>query len=218
MATNPTKGLSLPFAGFSNPNGTIVPDEIVDVLMPQPCEAELRVLLSIVRRTFGFKKSSDDISLKQMVEGITTKDGRVLDRGTDLGKSIVARHLAGLRGKGIVLAVRNRSTEHGNEATTYRLRFKGEPEDSEQGARAAGKRDLPLLVPGPGPTTSGETLRNSKGHTRKRCHKRDHPGERGRPRMGDGTPTKATRSADLEGLQAPQGTGCHSQRGPCLAA
>ncbi len=46
----------LPFSGFTSPNFTQVPDELFDVLMPQISDAELRVLLYIIRRTFGFKR------------------------------------------------------------------------------------------------------------------------------------------------------------------
>jgi len=122
------------YEGFSNPNGTIVPDDVFDVLMPRLADAELRILLYIIRRTFGFKKTSDDISLRQMVEGITTRDGRVLDSGTGLSKPTVARGLVGLREKRIIVATRNRSVERGNEATSYRLRFK---EDDDTVAEAA---------------------------------------------------------------------------------
>ena len=69
------------FAGFSSPNSTSVPDDFFDVLAPNLSESELRVLIYIIRRTFGFKKEFDTISLKQMVEGIKTRDGRVLDQG-----------------------------------------------------------------------------------------------------------------------------------------
>jgi len=128
VMSNHTDDTSFEYEGFRNPNGTIVPDDVFDVLMPRLADAELRILLYIIRRTFGFKKSSDDISLRQMVEGITTRDGRVLDSGTGLSKPTVARGLAGLREKRIIVATRNRSIERGNEATSYRLRFKGEPE------------------------------------------------------------------------------------------
>ncbi|HEY8311261.1 MAG TPA: replication protein, partial [Gemmatimonadaceae bacterium] len=121
--SNRTDDTSFEYEGFSNPNGTIVPDDVFDVLMPRLADAELRILLYIIRRTFGFKKNSDDISLRQMVEGITTRDGRVLDSGTGLSKPTVARGLAGLREKRIIVATRNRSVERGNEATSYRLRF-----------------------------------------------------------------------------------------------
>jgi hypothetical protein len=109
------------FKGFASPNYTTVPDELFDVLMPHLTDPELRVLLYIVRRTFGFKKASDDISLKQMVGGITAKDGRVLDGGAGLSKASAARGLKGLADKGIITATRNSSLERGNEPTTYRL-------------------------------------------------------------------------------------------------
>ncbi len=112
------------FDGFASPNFTQVPDELFDVLMPQLSDAELRVLLYIVRRTFGFKRDADAISLSQMVSGITTREGQILDRGTGLSKATVARGLAGLRAKGVILAERRSSVQRGNEATTYRLRFK----------------------------------------------------------------------------------------------
>jgi hypothetical protein len=115
------------FEGFSSPNGTIVPDDVFDVLMPRLTDPELRVLLYIIRRTFGFKKSSDNISLRQMVEGIRTRDGRVLDGGTGMSKASVARGLKGLTAKGVIIAVHNSSRERGNEPTTYALRFKNGP-------------------------------------------------------------------------------------------
>jgi len=127
-----TDETSFEYEGFSNPNGTIVPDDVFDVLMPRLADAELRILLYIIRRTFGFKKNSDDISLRQMVEGITTRDGRVLDSGTGLSKPTVARGLVGLREKRIIVATRNRSVERGNEATSYRLRFKGETDSATE--------------------------------------------------------------------------------------
>ncbi|MDP9471835.1 MAG: replication protein [Chloroflexota bacterium] len=122
------------FDGFASPNFTQVPDELFDVLMPQLSDAELRVLLYIVRRTFGFKRDHDAISLSQMVSGITTREGQVLDRGTGLSKATVARGLAGLREKGVILAERRSSAQRGNEATTYRLRFKTASSGMEQPA------------------------------------------------------------------------------------
>lgn len=115
------------YEGFTSPNGTIVPDDVFDILAPQLSEAELRVLLYIIRRTFGFKKDADNISLKQMVDGIKTRDGKVLDRGTGMSKSAAARGVKGLEEKGIVIAIRNRSQEKGDEPTTYKLRFRGDP-------------------------------------------------------------------------------------------
>src|SRR5688572_1052422 len=95
------------FEGFGAPNTTPVPDVVFDVLAPALGEAELRVLLYIVRRTFGFKKAADTISLRQMVNGIVRRDGSVLDRGTGLTKSGVTKALRGLLAKGIISARQN---------------------------------------------------------------------------------------------------------------
>jgi hypothetical protein len=118
------------FEGFSTPNGTIVPDEFFDVLAPQLTEPELRCLIYLIRRTFGFKKQSDDISLKQLVEGIVTHEGKVLDHGTGMAKSSVAAGLKGLAAKGVIVAKRNSSVDRGNLPTSYALRFRGDPVSS----------------------------------------------------------------------------------------
>jgi hypothetical protein len=114
------------FLGFLSPNTTPVPDVLFDELLLRLDNAELRVLLYIIRRTYGFKKSSDDISISQMVDGITRKDGTVLDGGTGMAKSSVTRALSGLVAKKIIIARRNQSRERGNEPTTYALRLKTE--------------------------------------------------------------------------------------------
>src|SRR5215217_4539860 len=124
---SPENTAAFVFTGFDSPNTTQVPDAFFDLVAPQLSEAELRVALYIIRRTFGFKKDSDTISLRQMVEGITTKDGRVLDRGTGLKKSAVANALNGLERKGVILSRRNQSRERGHEPTTYALHIKHHP-------------------------------------------------------------------------------------------
>ncbi len=95
------------FAGFSSPNTTPVPDVLFDELLLLLDNAELRVLLYIIRRTFGFKRSTDDISISQMVDGITRKDGTVLDRGTGLARTSVKRAIRGLLDKQIIVRKHN---------------------------------------------------------------------------------------------------------------
>ena len=77
------------FKGFQAPYYTQVPDEIFDILLPYLGEAELKVLLYVCRRTFGFKKGSDRISKSQLENGITKKDGTKLDGGTGLSRRSV---------------------------------------------------------------------------------------------------------------------------------
>ncbi|MCB0094153.1 MAG: replication protein [Caldilineaceae bacterium] len=109
------------FRGFRSPNTTPIPDEFFDELLADLSGAEVKVLLYICRRTFGFKKDSDSISLNQMVNGIKKKDGGILDRGTGLGKASVARAVKTLEEKGAIFRNQNRSTTKGDEPTTYAL-------------------------------------------------------------------------------------------------
>ncbi len=98
--------------------------------------AELKVLLYIIRRTFGFKKSADDISLAQLTGGITTRDGRTLDRGTGLHQSTVLTALRSLTEKNVIVATRNQSREKGDEPTTYSLNVRTPlPENPGRGSR-----------------------------------------------------------------------------------
>jgi len=115
------------FGGFRSPNYTPVPDEVFDELADVLSSAELRVLLYIIRRTFGFKKICDNISFSQLCRGITTKDGQVLDRGTGLSKSTVAVAIKSLLEKKIIVVQRNKSAERGYEPTTYSLNFADTP-------------------------------------------------------------------------------------------
>jgi phage replication O-like protein O len=117
MATAPS------FSGFQFPTTTPVPDEVFDLLLPQLNGAELKVLLYICRRTFGFKKQWDMISLNQIASGITTRDGRVLDRGTGLSKRHVQRALKHLEKKQIITVQRRRDETGLNEINTYSLHF-----------------------------------------------------------------------------------------------
>lgn len=109
------------FTGFVYPTTTPVPDQLFDELLHRLSGAELKVLMYIIRRTFVFKKQSDDISLAQLINGIRSKEGKVLDHGTGLGKSSVARALNALEQKNIILRTRRRSEGRGDQATTYTL-------------------------------------------------------------------------------------------------
>lgn len=111
------------FRGYSTPNYTMVPDELFDEHLPFLSGAELKVLLYIIRRTFGFKKDSDSISLSQMLHGITTHDGRTLDRGAGLSKPTLLQALRSLIGKNLILSERQRSHDRGDEPTIYQLRL-----------------------------------------------------------------------------------------------
>jgi hypothetical protein len=84
------------------PNSTQIPDLILDFWLSELSGAELKVVFYIARRTFGFGKQSDNISLTQLCSGITKRDGTILDTGTGLSRSSVARAVKTLEEQGII--------------------------------------------------------------------------------------------------------------------
>jgi hypothetical protein len=107
--------------GFTKPNTTQTPDALFDVWLTRLKGAELRVLLYAVRRTFGWRKDADDISLDQFARGITTQDGRVLDYGTGLSRSSVKRAIKGLIDHGLLIKTRGIRANAGDGVNNYRL-------------------------------------------------------------------------------------------------
>lgn len=103
------------------PSATAVPDQFFDELMPTLGLAEMRVLLSIIRCTYGSRRLAAEISLRQMLEGVVDAEGYQQAPAVGLSKATLCRALASLRRRKIILAERRRSEDLGNEATSYRL-------------------------------------------------------------------------------------------------
>lgn len=78
--------------GFQPPNYTQIPNEIFDVWMEKLTPAEFKVLLCVCRKTFGFHKNEDSISLKQIQEmtGLSRK-GIVKNIGVLLEHSLIVK-------------------------------------------------------------------------------------------------------------------------------
>jgi hypothetical protein len=131
------------FRGYTSPNYTPVPDELFDEQLPDLSGAELKLLLYIIRRTFGFKKESDNISLNQLLHGITTREGRVLDRGTGLSKKTLLETIKSLIEKNLIMSKRRRSEEKGNEPTTYHLNIVGTKEEDTNPNDPLGVKSTP---------------------------------------------------------------------------
>lgn len=115
------------FGGFTAPRYTPTPDQLFDELLEPGylTEAELRVLLYIIRRTFGWKKEADAISLKQLSQGIVRRDGTRLDWGAGVGRAAASRASKSLEAKGIIRARRSPVSQAGDsdepETTVYTL-------------------------------------------------------------------------------------------------
>lgn len=115
------------FEGLTAPTYTQTPDELFDWVMAYLTGAELKVLLYIVRRTFGFKKAADAISIDQLCNGIVKRDGQRLDLGTGLKRATVLEALRSLREKNLVLAQQQFDAETGSRPTVYALRIRSDP-------------------------------------------------------------------------------------------
>ena len=117
------------------PNSTQVPDVILDRWMAALGGAEFKVLMYVARRTYGFGKDSDRISLNQLARGIRRRDGSRLDCGTGLSRSGVKAACNGLIAKGLLVRAANTAGDGLEpEESTYRLNlYAALPEDGGEG-------------------------------------------------------------------------------------
>lgn len=117
----------LSFDGFEPANTTPVPDVLFDELLPYLSEAELKVLLYIIRRTSGFKKTDDAISLSQFQNGITKRNGEILDQGCGVkNRTTISNALASLEKKGCIESDKNDDPQGDKATTVYRVRFQSD--------------------------------------------------------------------------------------------
>ncbi|MCL4543612.1 MAG: hypothetical protein M1118_03265 [Chloroflexi bacterium] len=208
-ATTATEGTSdgFFFDGVESPNGTIFPDILIDRVMPHLSGAEFKVLAYVVRRTFGFKKDSDTISLDQICNGITRRDGTVLDEGTGLARKTAVAAIHGLESKGVIVCQRRSSPERGNLPTSFALRFKGQPASDPLGTNShpgSGETYLGRVQKGneagsaasPGGATECYPQRTVLQPTALQHHDRPSPSTR-----RGGTPEKATPDSSTQPVQ-----------------
>jgi len=80
------------------PNSTQIPNILLDFIIPRISEAEGKCLLYVCRRTYGFHKERDRISLSQFINGIKDKNGEILDYGTGISRPCVVEALKNLTG------------------------------------------------------------------------------------------------------------------------
>lgn len=90
------------------PNSTQIPNIISDFIKPRIPEAECRCIDYICRRTFGFRKERDRISLSQFVDGIKDKSGKRFDYGAGLARASVVEGLRNLIGSGLVEVIKTK--------------------------------------------------------------------------------------------------------------
>jgi hypothetical protein len=126
------------FEGFRESNTTPVPDILFDELLKELSGSQLKVLLYIIRRTRGFKKDTDAISLTQFQNGITTREGKVLDKGCGIGdRQTIINALESLEAKKCIESVKAKTMSGDNDITRYRIYFAkvGDSHPQEEGGR-----------------------------------------------------------------------------------
>lgn len=144
------------FKGFQSPNTTQIPDDFFDHVMPHLSEAELKVLLYILRRTLGFKKERDAISYSQFLEGIKKRDGTQLDEGAGIKPTALKSALKSLEEKHLIFRVKQVAEDGGKDTTIYELNL-GQHNQSES--------DTPMVEKRP---TLGQNL--TQPHSRNLYH------------------------------------------------
>jgi hypothetical protein len=113
------------FDGFEPANTTPVPDVLFDILLSKLSGAEIKVLLYIIRRTWGFKKQTDAISLSQLQNGIKTREGKILDSGCGIKRrETICEALASLERKKCIFSQKGKTSYNDNDTTIYGIYFK----------------------------------------------------------------------------------------------
>ena len=156
------------FPGLYPPLYTQTPDAFFDWVAPFLPEIELRVLIYLIRRTLGFKKQGDQVTIDQIAGGIVTREGTRLDWGTQLGERSVQRALVGLEEKGLIERHRQMDPERGCRPSYIRLRLcdqsgadwqsraragsPGRGQAGHQGGATPDTREVSLQSPGPRPS------------------------------------------------------------------
>ena len=112
------------YKGFVRPSTTPTPDDLFDVFLPVLAPSELKVLLYLVRRTFGFQRQHDAVSLRQICSGIVRKNGKRLDSGTGLSKQGAITAVKSLEARGLIVVDRERTDDGYNKINKYSLRFR----------------------------------------------------------------------------------------------
>jgi DNA-binding MarR family transcriptional regulator len=87
---------------------TPIPDYFLAQIMTELSPTELRMMLYIYLHTVGYGKKADSIGYEQFINGITTRDGRLLDKGAGVSRRALVAALVSLEQKGLIERVQTR--------------------------------------------------------------------------------------------------------------
>ncbi len=155
------------------PNSTQTPNVILDFVISRIPEAEGKCILYICRRTFGFQREEDRISLSQFVDGIIDRNGKRLDYGTGLSRPSVVEALKNLVKSEVIIP---RESTLGR---TYKLNLEMDPDEvvkkinQLRNLTKIGKKSKPKQVKLFNPQYKG-----NKGNKELPCGAGDKPGDK----------------------------------------
>ena len=123
------------------PNFTQIPNLVLDFYMSELSGSELKVLLYICRRTYGFQKQSDKVSISQIMNGIKNHDGEQLDLGTGLSNRAVITAVKKLIENELIVAEKGQ-----NKTTKYNMNIGCEKSSLVKKVHSTSEKSSPQLV------------------------------------------------------------------------
>jgi hypothetical protein len=136
---------SAPQEAWNSPGFCQVPNVLIDGALDILGLAELKVIIFIIRRTLGFNKLSDRISISQFEKGICTRNGRWLNHGTGLCRKSINRALNSLEKSGLIKRIHQRTAQGVWLAPVYQVCFDAIPAyAAAQSVRLRKKAPQPL--------------------------------------------------------------------------
>lgn len=134
------------FAGFDRPRYTPIPDTLLDTVMADLSGAELKVLLYLFRRTLGFQRDRDAVSLTQLATGVTrSSTGEQLDRGTGLGRNTIIAALKSLEAAGYIVSEKQQDESGAAGTTVYAPRWSSSEGVVQKLNYPGSKSELPVV-------------------------------------------------------------------------
>lgn len=137
MAAKPPDPFWQTYEGLRAPNFTQMPNELFDQLLPRLSESQLKVVLVLARKTFGWHQPITAASLSELAAA------------TGLGRRSIAYAVDELEAFGVILVHSERAGDHSHAINLYCLRM-ANADDTDiwqsMPRRDAPKHQLPLDV------------------------------------------------------------------------
>lgn len=127
-----------------NENFVQFPNFYMDRVMALLSSEEWKILSYFVRRTYGFHKMKDRISLSQFIDGIKSSEGEYLDHGTGLARNTVRKGID-LLAKAKIIKILEKSPG-GRKTTLYEIQDNFSQIDIKylQSRKGTGSFDAPV--------------------------------------------------------------------------